>query len=49
MRSRDIEHHPLDLHFRIVGAQPAIAELLQACGEERMRRDLFGDPLIAPV
>lgn len=43
IRSRDVEDHPLDLHFRIVGAQPAVAELLQVCGETEMRRDLFGD------
>jgi len=42
-RTRDIELRRFDLRFRIVGAQPAIAELLQACGEERLRRDLFGD------
>jgi hypothetical protein len=43
IRSRDIEDHRLDLHFRIVGAEPAVAELLRVCGEDRMRRDLFGD------
>lgn len=42
-RTRDIELHRFDLRFRLVGAQPAIAELLQACGEERLRHDLFGD------
>lgn len=41
-RSRDIEDRPLDLVFRVVGAHPAIAELLQACGEEEMRTALFG-------
>ena len=41
-RSRDIEDHRLDLTFRVVGAYPAIAELLQACGEHRMRAQLFG-------
>lgn len=43
IRSRDIEDHRLDLHFRIVGARPAVAELLQVCGETRMRTTLFGD------
>ena len=41
-RSRDVEDHRLDLTFRIVGAYPAISELLQACGEGAMRRTLFG-------
>lgn len=41
-RSRDIEDNPLDITFRLVGARPAIAALLQACGEGRMRTALFG-------
>jgi len=41
-RARDIEDHRLDLSFRVVGAYPAIAELLQACGEGEMRTTLFG-------
>jgi len=41
-RARDIEDQRLDLTFRIVGAYPAIAELLQACGEGEMRTRLFG-------
>ena len=43
LRTSDIELHRFDLSFRIVGAQPAISQLLEACGEERLRHDLFGD------
>ncbi|HST37228.1 MAG TPA: hypothetical protein VLK25_11435 [Allosphingosinicella sp.] len=41
-RTRDIEDHPVDVTFRIVGARPAVEQLLGACGEQRMRRRLFG-------
>ncbi len=42
-RTRDIELRRFDLSFRIVGASPAIAELLRVCGETRLRDALFGD------
>ena len=42
-RTRDIELHRFDLRFRVVGAAPAIAELLEVCGETRLRGALFGD------
>ena len=41
-RTRDIEDRPVDIAFRIVGARPAVEQLLAACGEQRMRRRLFG-------
>lgn len=41
-RTRDIEDRPVDVAFRIVGARPAVQQLLEACGEQRMRRRLFG-------
>ena len=41
-RTRDIEDRPVDISFRIVGARPAVEQLLDACGERRMRRRLFG-------
>ena len=41
-RSRDVEDRRLDLTFRILGAYPAISTLLEACGETRMHRTLFG-------
>lgn len=41
-RSRDIEDRPVDVAFRVVGARPAVEQLLAACGEQRMRRRLFG-------
>lgn len=41
-RTRDIEDRPVDIAFRIVGARPAVEQLLEACGEQRMRRRLFG-------
>lgn len=41
-RSRDVEDRRLDLTFRVVGAYPAISELLRACGEGEMRTTLFG-------
>jgi hypothetical protein len=43
-RTRDVEEHRLDLSFRIVGARPAVAQLLDACGETRLRTRLFGAP-----
>jgi len=42
LRSRDVEDHPFDLTFRINGAYPAIARLLDACGESRMKTRLYG-------
>jgi hypothetical protein len=42
LRSRDVEDHVLDLTFRVAGAHPAIARLLEACGENRMRAQLYG-------
>jgi len=41
-RTRDVEDHRLDLTFRIVGAYPAIVELLEACGENGIRTQLYG-------
>jgi hypothetical protein len=41
-RTRDIEDQVVDLSFRVVGAYPAIARLLEACGENRMRARLYG-------
>ena len=41
-RTRDIEDRPVDVTFRVVGARTAVAQLLEACGEQRMRRRLFG-------
>jgi hypothetical protein len=41
-RTRDIEDRPVDIAFRIVGARPAVEQLLEVCGEQRMRRRLFG-------
>lgn len=41
-RTRDIEDRPVDIAFRLVGARPAVEQLLTACGEQRMRRRLFG-------
>lgn len=43
-RTRDVEEHRLDLTFRIVGARPAVAQLLDACGESGLRARLFGAP-----
>jgi len=48
-RTRDIENHRLDLSFRIAGAYPAIAQLLDACGESRMKAALYGPPAAPPV
>ena len=42
-RSRTIEDRPVDISFRIVGARPAVEQLLAACGEQRLRRRLFGE------
>jgi hypothetical protein len=41
-RTRDVEEHPIDLTFRIHGARPAIAQLLDACGEDELKDRLFG-------
>lgn len=43
-RTRDVEEHRLDISFRIVGARPAVAQLLDACGEGALRVRLFGAP-----
>lgn len=48
-RTRDIEDHRLDLTFRIAGARTAIDQLLQACGETRMRARLYGPAQAPPV
>lgn len=40
-RSRNIEDRPIDIPFRLVGARPAVEQLLDACGEHRLRRQLF--------
>jgi len=40
-RSRNIEDRRIDIVFRLVGARPAVEQLLDACGEQRMRRRLF--------
>jgi len=40
-RTRDIEDRPVDVTFRLVGVRPAVEQLLEACGEQRMRRRLF--------
>lgn len=42
IRTRDVENHPFDLSFRITGAYPAVRELLEACGETRLRTRLYG-------
>jgi hypothetical protein len=42
LRTRDVEERPFDLTFRIVGARPAIARLLEACGESELKDSLFG-------
>ena len=44
LRTRDVEEHSFDLTFRIVGARPAISQLLDACGEDELRDSLFGTP-----
>lgn len=41
-RTRDVEDRPVDINFRLVGARPAVEQLLDACGERRIRRRLFG-------
>jgi len=48
-RTRDIEDHPIDISFRIAGAYPAIAQLLDACGDSRMKAALYGPPAAPPV
>ena len=42
IRTRDVEDHPFELNFRIVGAYPAVRELLEACGETRLMTRLYG-------
>ncbi|HYN47204.1 MAG TPA: hypothetical protein VES64_10980 [Allosphingosinicella sp.] len=42
IRARDVEDHPFDLSFRISGASAAVRELLEACGETRLRTRLYG-------
>ena len=42
IRTRDVEDHPFDLSFRIIGAYPAVRELLEACGETELRTQLYG-------
>lgn len=42
-RSRNIEDRRIDIVFRLVGARPAVEQLLDACGEQRLRRQLFPD------
>jgi hypothetical protein len=44
LRTRDVEERPIDLTFRINGARPAIAQLLDACGEDALKDRLFGGP-----
>jgi len=41
-RTRDVETNRLELRFRIVGARPAVAQLLEACGDTALRDRLFG-------
>jgi hypothetical protein len=42
LRTRDVSERPIDITFRIVGARPAIAQLLDACGEDELKDRLFG-------
>ena len=42
IRTRDVEERPIDLIFRLVGARPAIAQLLDACGESELKDSWFG-------
>lgn len=42
IRARDVEDHEFDLSFRLAGAYPAVRELLEACGETRLRTQLYG-------
>lgn len=44
LRTRDVSERPFDLTFRINGARPAIAQLLDACGEDALKDSLFGAP-----
>jgi hypothetical protein len=48
-RTRDVEDHRYDLSFRINGAYPAIARLLDVCGETEMKARLFGAAETPPV
>jgi hypothetical protein len=41
-RTRDVEGHAFDLTFRLVGARAAVAQLLEICGETRVRDRLLG-------
>lgn len=41
-RTRDVETNRIELRFRIVGARPAVAQLLAACGETALRDRWFG-------
>jgi hypothetical protein len=43
-RTRDVESNRIELRFRIVGAREAVRQLLEACGETRLRDSWFGPP-----
>lgn len=43
-RTRDVESNRIELRFRIVGAREAVRQLLEACGEIRLRDSWFGPP-----
>jgi hypothetical protein len=45
-RTRDVEEHRLDLTFRLIGARVAVDQLLDVCGESRVRTELFGPPAV---
>lgn len=43
-RTRDVESHPFDLTFRLVGVRAAVDQLLTLCGESAARDRLFAAP-----
>lgn len=43
-RTRDVESNRIELRFRIVGARPAVDQLLRACGETELHDRLFNAP-----